>query len=153
MIARRSLPVLLAALLVQVAVSGERTSFNLGHFNGLAINGYDPMSYWLDGKPVRGDERFRFDYGGATWQFVSQERLEAFAESPERYAPQYGGYCAYAAAQGALADVDPHAWRIWNDRLYLNYSPQVRRIWASDIDANILRANANWTAIDPDISE
>ena len=129
--------------------SDARTAFNLGHFNGLAMNGYDVMTYWRGGDPQRGNEAFRHDYAGASWIFVSAANRDAFAASPQKFAPEYGGYCAYAAAQGSLADVDPYAWRIWNDRLYLNYSPQVRRIWASDIDTNIAKGDANWASLDP----
>jgi len=117
---------------------------NLGHFNGLAMNGYDVMSYWQDGNPQKGNPEISAEYNGATWVFQNDGNRQAFLSAPEKYAPQFGGYCAYAASQNAVADVDPFAWRIWNDKLYLNYSPQVRRIWATDIDANIEKANGYW---------
>ena len=143
-------------LLVALVLSGRalaseevRTSFNLGYFNQLAMNGYDVMTYWNGGDPKKGREEFSMDFGGAKWLFVSAQHLQQFAANPEKYAPQFGGYCAYAASQGALADVDPFAWRIWQDRLYLNYSPVVRRQWASDIDANIERGEKHWPGLDP----
>ncbi|MDA7965708.1 YHS domain-containing (seleno)protein [Ruegeria sp.] len=117
---------------------------NLGHFNGLAMNGYDVMTYWLGGDPQKGDPEITAEYNGATWVFVDEANRQAFLSDPGKFAPQFGGYCAYAASQNAVADVDPFAWRIWEDKLYLNYSPQVRRIWASDIDGNIEKANGYW---------
>ena len=120
---------------------------NLGYFNGLAMNGYDVMSYWKGGEPENGDPEIFFHYQGAKWVFLNEANRDLFASDPAYYAPQYGGYCAYAASQGQIADVDPFAWRIWNNRLYLNYSPRVRRIWANSIDANIELADRLW----PDI--
>ncbi len=117
---------------------------NLGHFNGLAMNGYDVMSYWRGGDPQKGDPGISADYKGATWVFLNDENRQEFLSDPDRFAPQFGGYCAYAASQNAVADVDPIAWRIWDDKLYLNYSIEVRRIWANRIDENIAKANGYW---------
>ncbi|MCP5082467.1 MAG: YHS domain protein [Alphaproteobacteria bacterium] len=117
---------------------------NLGYFNKLAVNDYDVMTYWKGGKPKEGNTEITASYNGATWVFVSEENRALFLESPGKYAPQYGGYCAYAASRNAVSDVDPLAWRIWKDKLYLNYSPRVRRQWASDIDQNIEKANGFW---------
>ena len=120
---------------------------NLGYFNKLAMNGYDVMTYWRGGKPLEGKREISAEYNGATWIFVSASNREEFLANPSRYAPQYGGYCAYAASQNAIADVDPFAWRIWKDKLYLNYSPRVRRTWASDIDGNIVKADGYWPGL------
>ena len=120
---------------------------NLGYFNKLAMNGYDVMTYWKGGKPKEGKKEISASYNGATWVFISEENRTLFLENPAKYAPQYGGYCAYAASRNAVADVDPLAWRIWKDKLYLNYSPRVRRQWASDIDENISKANGYWPKI------
>ena len=126
------------------AVLAETPPINLGHFNKLAMNGYDVMTYWRGGKPEEGNPAISFEYKGATWVFTSEEHRALFSGSPEKYAPQYGGYCAYAASRNAIADVDPYAWRIWKEKLYLNYSERVRRQWASDIDENIEQANGFW---------
>ena len=117
---------------------------NLGHFNKLAMNGYDVMTYWNGGNPAKGDPDISAEYNGATWVFVNEESRAEFLADPAAFAPQYGGYCAYAAARNYIADVDPYAWRIWEGKLYLNYSPRVRRMWASEIDENISRANGFW---------
>lgn len=125
--------------------AGARSpDINLGHFNKLAMNGYDVMTYWRGGEPKEGSLEIYFEYKDATWVFVSDENRDAFAANPEKFAPRYGGYCAYAASFGKVADVDPYAWRIYKDRLYLNYSPRVRRTWANKIDENIAKANAVW---------
>ena len=81
------------------------------------------MTFWRGGKPIEGDPEISFEYMDAKWVFSSTENRDAFAAQPEAYAPQYGGYCAFAASQGAVADVDVYAWRIYNGKLYLNYSP------------------------------
>ena len=133
----------LASLLPAGAWAGA-PEVNLGYFNKLAVNGYDVMTYWRGGKPQEGNKAISASYNGATWVFISEENRAMFLKNPAKYAPQYGGYCAYAASQNAVADVDPFAWRIWKDKLYLNYSPRVRRQWASDIDENIKKANGFW---------
>ena len=122
----------------------QSPDINLGHFNKLAMNGYDVMTYWRGGEPKEGNRGISFQYKGATWVFLSNENRDAFAANPGKYAPQYGGYCAYAASFGKVADVDPFAWRIYKDRLYLNYSPRVRRTWANKIDENITKAYPVW---------
>ncbi len=138
--------VLLAWVLAAAPAQADSPAINLGYFNKLAMHGYDVMSYWQGGKPLEGDPEIAAEHGGATWVFLNEENRARFLSDPERFAPRYGGYCAYAASQGQVSDVDPFAWRIYEDRLYLNYSPQVRRIWASDIDANITKADAIWPA-------
>lgn len=112
-----------------------------------AIRGYDPVAYFTQGKPVKGDRRFSLDYQGATWRFASAENRDRFAAEPGRYAPQYGGYCAWAVSQGYTASVDPDAWRIVNDKLYLNYSTGVQKRWSQDVPGNIAKADANWPTV------
>ncbi len=143
---------IVAAILVITAVAtawsrnavAQSPDINPGHFNKLAMNGYDVMTYWRGGEPKEGNRDISFQYKGATWVFLSKGNRDAFAANPQKYAPQYGGYCAYAASFGKVADVDPFAWRIYRDRLYLNYSPRVRRTWANKIDENIIKADAVW---------
>ncbi|MBO9448422.1 YHS domain-containing (seleno)protein [Ruegeria sp. R14_0] len=140
----------LSILLINTAMMAAPTAraaspeVNLGHFNGLAMNGYDVMTYWRGGNPQKGDPEIAAEYNGATWVFLSDENRQAFLSDPAKFAPQFGGYCAYAASQNAVADVDPIAWRIWDDKLYLNYSIEVRRLWANKIDENIDKANGYW---------
>jgi hypothetical protein len=114
---------------------------------GLAIRGYDPVAYFQSGEPKAGDPDFSYDWQGAIWRFASAENRNAFAASPETYAPQYGGYCAYAAAQDYVAPVDPEAWTILDGKLYLNFSGSVRRRWQRNVEDNIRKGDANWPGL------
>lgn len=114
---------------------------------GVAINGTDPVAYFTDGEPVAGDLSHQLDWYGATWVFASAENRDRFEADPKAYAPRFGGYCALAAAKGALASTVPEAWTIYEDRLYLNNTLRAREIWLQDIPGNIAAAEANWPAI------
>jgi YHS domain-containing protein len=112
-----------------------------------AIRGYDPVSYFTEGRPVKGSDQFTHRWKGATWRFSSAENRERFAAAPEEFAPQYGGYCAWAVANNYTASIDPQAWSIVDGKLYLNYSPRVRETWEKDIPGYIRKADANWPAV------
>ena len=111
---------------------------------GGAIRGYDPVAYFTQGRPVEGKRAYRHEWMGATWSFASAENRAAFAADPEKFAPRYGGYCAWAVSQGYTASIDPDAWRIVDGALYLNYSLAVQEQWAKDIPGNIASADVNW---------
>lgn len=115
--------------------------------DGVAVDGSDVVAYFTEGKPVSGDASITHDWNGATWRFASEENRAKFAADPEAYAPQYGGYCAYAVSKGYTASTDPRAWSIVDDKLYLNYSRPVRLLWNRDIPGNIARGNANWPSV------
>lgn len=125
------------------AVSPVNTSL----FGKVAIKGYDPVAYFTESKPVKGTKDFVFDWNGATWQFASAANRDAFAKDPARYAPQYGGYCAWAVSQGYTANIDPTAWKIVDDKLYLNYDADVQAKWSQDIPGFIAKADTNWPEI------
>jgi YHS domain-containing protein len=114
---------------------------------GLAIRGYDPVAYFTDGKPTPGVAAHSFEWRGATWRFASAEHRESFAADPERYAPQYGGYCAKAVSENNTAAIDPAAWKIVDGKLYLNYSLKVQELWEEDIPSRIARADENWPGL------
>jgi YHS domain-containing protein len=114
---------------------------------GWAIKGYDPVAYFTQSEPVKGRGAHSYEWMGATWYFASAENMELFAGDPEKYAPQYGGYCAYAVSQGYTAKIDPDAWRIVDDKLYLNFSLKVQKIWEKDIPGYIAKAGVNWPQI------
>ena len=131
--------------MIASAVAGEmpyRTTFL-----GWAAEGYDVVAYFRDSKPVEGNSDFSHEWSGVKWRFSSAENRDLFAADPEKYAPQYGGYCAYAVSQGYTASVVPEAWSIVDDKLYLNYSKGVRSIWEKDIPGYIDGANKNWPGI------
>ncbi len=113
-------------------------------WRGLAIRGYDPVAYFSDGRPVEGSGEHSFEWKGATWRFASAENRKRFAADPQRYAPQYGGYCAYAVAHGTTAATDPEAWRIVDDKLYLNLDRDIQALWVEDISGFIRKADENW---------
>lgn len=115
--------------------------------DGLAIGGYDPVAYFVEGSPTRGSAEHSHSWNGTEWRFASEANRAAFAANPEKYAPQYGGYCAWAVAEGYTASTDPDAWTIVDDKLYLNYSRRVQRRWERDIPGNISRANGNWPKV------
>lgn len=100
-----------------------------GLFNNKAVGGYDTVAYHTVGKPVKGSKEFKTEYKGANWFFSSQENLDLFTANPEKYAPQYGGYCAWAAAHDTLAKGDPKHWHIEDGKLYLNYDKKTHSLW------------------------
>lgn len=112
--------------------------------NGVAINGYDPVAYFQENKPIAGLEDYTYTWNGAKWQFASKENLEKFKQHPDQYAPQYGGHCAYGASRGYLAQTDPQAFTILENKLYLNYNLKVREEWMKDVNSRIKKADENW---------
>ncbi len=118
-----------------------------GLVEGVAVGGYDPVAYFTEDKPVKGSEDITAEYQGATWRFASTENRDSFLADPERYAPQYGGYCAFAVSSGYTAKADPEAWRIVDGKLYLNYSKGVQKRWSQDIPGHISKADSNWPGV------
>ncbi len=112
--------------------------------DGVAIRGYDPVAYFTAGQPTPGNSEFTHDWQGATWQFSSAENRDLFSGDPEQYAPQYGGYCAWAVKEGTTAPIDPQAWKIVDGKLYLNLNPSIQKRWQKDIPGHIAKADQNW---------
>ena len=111
---------------------------------GLAVSGYDTVAYFQEGKPVKGSEQFTYEWMGAKWYFNSAENRDLFMKEPGRYAPQFGGYCSWAVAHGYTANADPTAWKIINDKLYLNYNDKVKQRWEQDEPTYIKQADDNF---------
>ena len=130
-----------------VASAAAKDPVSTGTFSNLAVSGYDPVAYFTQGRPVEGQSALEYEWNGATWRFSSAENRAAFKASPEAYAPQYGGYCAWAVSQGYTAKSVPDAWRIVDGKLYLNYSKDIQKRWAEDIPGNIAKADANWPKV------
>lgn len=112
-----------------------------------AIRGYDPVAYFTENQPVKGSSEFTFEYKGATWMFASEENRTLFSSNPEKYAPQFGGYCAYAVSKNTTASIKPQYFTIHDDKLYLNYSKSVQKRWLKNKDDLIETAEANWPAV------
>jgi len=114
---------------------------------GLAVKGYDPVSYFVTGKPTLGFAQFATTYKGAIYRFSSAENRARFIATPEKFLPQYGGYCAYAVSLNKTADIDPDEWTIVDGKLYLNNGFFARSLWSLDKQGNIARGDHNWPLI------
>ena len=115
--------------------------------DGVALDGYDPVAYFTEKMSKPGKPEFKASWNGVDWYFASAENMKAFTATPEKFAPQYGGFCAYAAAKGALAPGDPNAWTVVDGKLYVNYSPAVKAEWSKDIPGYIGKADQNWPSL------
>lgn len=115
--------------------------------NGVAIDGSDVVAYFAGNGPVVGDPGIALNWKGATWHFSSVENRDTFEADPSAYEPQFGGYCAWAVANGYVASTVPEAWSLHRGRLYLNYSRRIRRRWERDIEGNIALGEQNWPAV------
>lgn len=111
---------------------------------GYAIRGYDTVAYFTDNKAIKGDKQFQYEWNQGIWLFANQQNLERFKADPERFAPQYGGYCAYAVANNSYASVDPKFFAIKNDKLYLNYNQRVQKRWNKKTKQFISQADKYW---------
>lgn len=116
-------------------------------FDNLAVQGHDPVAYFTDGKPVKGSKAFALKHQGAEFRFASAANRDAFRADPEKYAPQFGGYCAWAVSQGYHAKGDAKNWKIVDGRLYLNYNTSIQKKWEADIPGFIAAAEAQWPVI------
>ena len=113
-------------------------------FTGLAIKGYDPVAYFTERKPVKGDKAHRVKWRGANWDLSSAANPAAFKAAPEKYAPQYGGYCAWAMADGKTAKINPKQWSVVAGKLYLNFNADIQKKWSADRANFITKADAAW---------
>jgi len=138
---------LFIALLLAAAASPPAAADDFNARGGLAISGYDPVAYIAEGRARRGASAYHADWRGSRWLFVSSANRDAFLAEPDRYAPRYGGWCAYGMAHGYKAPIDPEAWTVVGDRLYLNYSKSVRRTWLGDVPGFLAKADAHWPAV------
>ncbi len=153
MLARRSVLVGLAGIGGITTLSG----FSLFGFggsktpiysnDGIAIDGSDAVAYFTEGRPVAGKDKFSTELSGATWLFASAENRDKFIADPEAFAPQYGGYCAWAMADGNLASTIPEAWDIVDGKLYLNFNADIQNRWRQDIPGYIARADQQWPEV------
>ncbi|NQV83666.1 MAG: YHS domain protein [Rhodospirillales bacterium] len=134
----------LSVFIVTGALAASEINASSG---GVAIEGTDPVAYFREGKALKGSASFTHSWKGATWRFQNKDNRDAFAAAPEKYEPQFGGYCAWAVSQGYTAPIDPEAWTIHDGKLYLNYSKGVRANWSQDIPGNIAKAGKNWPKV------
>ena len=125
---------------------GPKPPVNTQHDN-LALRGYDAVAYFTDGKAIPGVAAFETVWNGAHWRFASAAHRDEFVKNPSKYAPQFGGYCAWAVGHNYTADGDPEAWKIVEGRLYVNYSKRVQKKWEAGLAEYIPQGHANWPTV------
>ena len=147
---RRRTLLAFAAFVPMLALSGPalagKAEIDTGAMEGIALGGNDAVSYFANA-PVKGSDEFSTDWKGAKWKFTSAANRDAFVAAPDKYAPQYGGYCAYAVSKGATAPGDPAVFTVQDGKLYMNFSPAVQVTWKQDVPGNITKANGNWPKV------
>ncbi len=145
-----TLAVISGLFAASAAIAGTETNVSSGltaKGPGLAVHGYDVVAYFTQSQPTLGRAKHSTVYKDATYRFTSEEHLAAFEDDPEKYLPQYGGYCAYGVAVGAKFDGDPYLWRIVEGKLYLNLNEDVQKTWEKNIPGYIKKAGRNWIKI------
>ena len=137
--------VVMAMVSICSAVSAQKSPVYAP--KGVALDGYDAVAFFTQGKPVKGSSNYALQWNGAQWLFADKADLESFKKEPEKYAPQYGGYCAYGASQGHKASVEINTWSVVNNKLYLNYDQKVKSTWVKDEASYIESADKKWPQI------
>ncbi len=143
----KALTRILVALFLSSAALRAADLVNVSGVTRIAIDGFDPVAFFTDAKPVNGSGAFTATYRGATYFFATAEHRKMFEQNPGKYAPQYGGYCAYGASLGALFPVDISTWQVRNGKLYLNLNPDVLATFNADFDGNVAKADKNWPGL------
>jgi len=136
---------LLAAVILCSSAKAQKSPVYIA--NGKAIDGYDPVAFFTMSKPVMGRDSLMLQWNGAAWYFANRADLEAFKATPEKYAPQYGGYCAYGTAQGHKAPTQVDTWSVVDGKLYFNYNQKVKTAWVKDQPAMIKKADEVWPTL------
>ena len=137
--------IFLSTLFVVAKLAGQKSP--VFEINGKAIRGYDVVAYYVKGEAVLGADNLNLKWNNSTWYFSTKANLELFKAAPEKYAPQYGGYCAYGTADGHKAPTQPDAWTIVNGKLYLNYNTKVKGLWIKDSEGYIKKADIKWPSL------
>ena len=128
-------------------VRGQAATRTVNSDKGIAVHGYDVVAYFSDNAAIKGSAQFAHTWNGVEWRFATPDHREAFVKDPARYAPAFGGYCAYGVSRGYAVDVDPEAFAVVDGRLYLNYSKSVQRTWNQDRAGYIDKANQRWSEV------
>ena len=132
-----------------LALSGHAQTKSLLNLDktGVAIQGYDPVAFFTDNKPVKGKEEFALRHNGATYYFTSKDHRDEFKARPEKYTPAFGGYCAYGVSRNKLVEIDVNAFQIVDSRLLLQYSKGIRDDFNKDTKGNLSKAETNWPGL------
>ena len=142
---KKTISTLTLAFFILVNVHAQKSAVYVA--GGKAIKGYDPVAFFADSKPVMGRDSLTLAWNGANWFFADRAHLESFRATPEKYAPQYGGYCAYGTSQGHKAPTEVDTWSVVDGKLYFNYNKKVKELWVKDQPGLIRKADANWPMI------
>lgn len=142
---KKTLSTLILAIFILLGAHAQKSPVYIDH--GKAIHGYDPVAFFTQSKPVMGKDSLMYQWSGATWYFADRKNLESFKAAPEKYAPQYGGYCAFGTAYGHKAPTEVETWTVLDGKLYFNNSQKVKGMWDKDRPGFIKKANDNWPMI------
>ena len=116
------------------------------HKDGVALRGYDVVAYFKDNMAIRGDKNYSFTWSGLKWYFSSADHLSLFEEFPDKFLPEYGGYCAFGAANGYKAKPKMSTFLIHRGKLYLNFAQYVKKRWIESLESKIQAADKQWSA-------
>ncbi len=136
----------LLALVTAPAARADHGLLNLDK-DGVILDGYDPVAFFTDGKPVKGSKEHRSSYHGAIYYFASAEHKKTFEADPAHYEPQYGAFCAYAVSRGRTAPIDVSTFSIIDGRLVLQHNAKALRLWNEDPPGNLALADQYWPAV------
>lgn len=139
--------IIMACLLTLTGAAASKPQVYMTADTRIAINGYDPVMYFIEGKPQKGKNAWQHSHNGATWQFANRKHLELFKENPDKFTPQFGGYCAFSVAQGLTLPSKPQFWQIHEDKLYLNRNANIHNRWLERYEVLSDRADDNWPAV------
>ncbi len=137
----------ISIFLLTTATYAAEDKIYTSFLSSAGAGGYDVVAYFTEGNPVKGNDKFSAEYENADWYFASKTNFEKFKDNPEKYIPQYGGYCPWAVAQGDTASGDPLQWTVVNDKLYLNYDAEIQKKWTTDRTNLIVLGDMNWPTV------
>ena len=141
---------LLQAIAVVAVLSASASAADLVNVSGaskVALNGYDTVAFFTDSRPLNGSPFISAEYQGATYFFTTEEHKQLFTANPAKYAPQFGGFCAFGVALDKLFPVDISTWQVRDGKLYLNLNPDIRKKFNADFSANAAKASTNWPGL------
>ena len=137
----------IAALVLLAASAFAGEPVNVSGASKVAVSGYDPVAFFTDSKPVNGSPFITAEHRGATYYFASEEHKKLFTENPDKYAPQFGGYCAFGVGLGKLFPVDIRTWQVRDGKLYLNLNGDILKKFNADFEGNVAKAGKNWPGL------
>ena len=140
----------IAAIIFFFSCSSKKSNSEIFIVDGKAIRGYDAVAFHLDQKAIPGTKTYTYQWKGADWQFANQQHLDSFKLHPDKYAPQYGGYCAFGVADSHKAPTETGTWTVKDGKLYFNYNDEVKRAWLTDQQAYINKADKLWPTVKDD---